>query len=383
MHCGGPRILGLAALLAVVTAGDARAQYGYGNYPGGYGGYGWGGWGGASTVEGNVAQGLGYYAQGLGQYNVETAQARSINADTAMRWNQYWWEAQVAQTRAERERLARRQARDSGAGAAAEKRIIENPTDDDIANGNALNAALQQISNPKVHSSSLRLGTTKIPGKLIRQIPFVNASEAVTFSLDQLTTESGWPSALKDAKYEDERKAYSEAIDKALAEDVEGDISAATIKQVRDALSRLRVKYNANLPKDIAQKTEAEKYLKALYGMTRMLDRPDVEKVIAELDTIKETSLGNLLGFMHTFNLRFGRPVTPQQRLAYESLYPLIDELRDKVVGSLEPSKEGAGETTPPPPAPKKDFHPGEFFNDMKLDHLEGPHRIIDKPGSK
>ena len=28
-------------------------------------------------------------------------------------------------------------------------------------------------------------------------------------------------------------------------------------------------------------------------------------------------------------------------------------------------------------------FHPGEFFNDMNLDHLEGPHRIIDKPGSK
>ncbi len=380
---GRSRILGLAALLAVATAGDANAQYGYGNYPGGYGGYGWGGWGSGSTIEGSAARGLGYYAMGMGQYNVQTAQARSINADTAMRWNQYWWEAQVAQNRAERQRIARRQALDSGAGAAIEKRITENPTDGDIASGDALNAALQQISNPKIHSSSLRLGTTKIPGKLIRQIPFVNASEAVTFSLDQLTAESGWPSALKDARYDDERKSYTEAIQKALAEDVEGDISAATMKQVREALSRIRAKYNANLPADVAQKNESEKYLKALYGMTRMLERPDIEKVIAELDTIKETSLGNLLGFMHTFNLRFGRPVTPQQRLAYESLYPMIDELRDKVVASLQPGKEVAGGTPEPAAAPKKDFHPGEFFSEMKLDHLEGPHRIIDKPDSK
>ena len=377
-------ILGLAALLLVSSATSARAQWGYASYPAGYGGYGWGGWsGGGQTLQGNVAQGLGYYAAGAGQYNVETAQARAIDANTAMRWNEYLWNSQLSHNKAERDRLKRREARDSGASAAAEKRILNNPTEDDIASGDALNAALVQMSNPRVHSSALKMASTKIPGKLIRQIPFVNASEAVTFSLNELTTESGWPVALKDARFDDDRKAYTAAINQALAEDVDGEIKPATIKSVRDALSSIRGKFSANLPKDIQARGEGEAYLKTLYGMTRMLERPDVEKVIAELDTIKETTLGSLLGFMRTFNLRFGRPTTPEQRAAYASLYPLVDEVRDQVVASLDTGKEVATTKGDQPPPPPKPYHPREFFGEMNIDHLDGPHRVIEKPKSK
>ena len=42
---------------------------------------------------------MGYYDQGLGQYNLDTAQARSINTDTYMRWNQYLYEAHLEATR--------------------------------------------------------------------------------------------------------------------------------------------------------------------------------------------------------------------------------------------------------------------------------------------
>ncbi len=378
------RVLVLTALLWAAAAGNAQAQWSYGSYPGGYGGYGWGGWGGGGTIEGNVARGLGYYAQGVGQSNVETAQAASINTDTAMRWNEYWWQAQLAHNRAERDRLTLRQARDSGAGAAIEKRLHESPTDADITSGDALNAALDQLSNPRVHSSALKLATTKIPGKVIRKIPFVNASEAVTISLDQLTTEGGWPAGLKGAGFDDHRKAYYNAIHKALKEDTEGEISATTIKEVRDSLGKIKTALAANPPADRVIRSESENYLKALYGMTRMLERPDIEKVLAELDTIKETSLGNLLGFMQTFNLRFGRPTTPDQRLAYESLYPLVDDIRDKVVAGLDTGKDReVAKTNDAPPPPPKPFKPAEFFNEMKLDHLDGPHRVLDRSESK
>ena len=86
------RVLRSAAALAVavvVFPGTmVRAQYG-GYYPGGYGG--WGGWGGGGTVAGDTARGLGAFAAGAGQYNVDTAQAASINTDTTMRWNNYVW----------------------------------------------------------------------------------------------------------------------------------------------------------------------------------------------------------------------------------------------------------------------------------------------------
>ena len=34
---------------------------------------------------------MGVYAAGAGAYNVQTAQARSINANTAMRYNEYMY----------------------------------------------------------------------------------------------------------------------------------------------------------------------------------------------------------------------------------------------------------------------------------------------------
>lgn len=360
-----------ATLMAIASAGQAHAQFGYSSYPSGYGGYGWGGWGGGGggTVEGSIARGLGAYAQGVGAYNQETAVARSINTDTATRWNEYWYEAQVNANHNERLRLDKRFRRDAASSDLAYKRVLDDPTPDDISNGDALNAALDQISNPRVHSSALRLATDKLPGKLVRQIPFVNASEAVTISLDRLTNEDGWPAALRESTFDVQRRAYSSAIDKALKEDENGEISDATLAGVRDALSRLRAKFEANRPTDPARYGASETYLKSLTGMTRLLERPDVEKVIGELETIKETTLGSLLGFMHTFNLRFGRATTPAQRAAYEQIYPLIDSHRDRIVKETGPDDKKvvrAADAPPPPP------HPGDFYKGMHLDHLSG-----------
>ena len=74
--------VGFVAILSL-TGPDAKAQWGYG-------GWGWGGWGGgASTLQGSELQGAAQFAMGAGMYNLDTAQARSINADTAMRYNDY------------------------------------------------------------------------------------------------------------------------------------------------------------------------------------------------------------------------------------------------------------------------------------------------------
>src|SRR4051794_31949265 len=87
-------VLVVAAVLT--AAGEARAQYGYG-YPRGYGGYGWGGWG--STAPSSMARGMGVFAMGRGMYNQQTAMARSMNANTAMRWNQFMFQGQQAMNR--------------------------------------------------------------------------------------------------------------------------------------------------------------------------------------------------------------------------------------------------------------------------------------------
>src|SRR5262245_22848423 len=199
MHPGFRRARGrltvLALTLALTATSEARAQY----YPG-YGGWGWGGWGGG-TVQGSIAQGLGYYNLGAGLYNLNTAEANSINADTIMRWNEYMFLAQQEANRREYLRRARMLKRDSQSGDEIYKRVRDTPTDRDIADGDALNAILDQLTNPKVHSSALRLIKAPLSGKVIKEIPFTNASEGVTISLHQLTGERSWPLALQGSTF--------------------------------------------------------------------------------------------------------------------------------------------------------------------------------------
>src|SRR5207253_2378595 len=83
-------VAGLTVALGVLSSG-AEAQW---FYPRGYGGYGWGGWGEGATVPGSTAAGFGIFAQGLGAYNLESAQARAIDSDTLGRWNEYLFESQ-------------------------------------------------------------------------------------------------------------------------------------------------------------------------------------------------------------------------------------------------------------------------------------------------
>ena len=55
----------LFCALWAVQGGMAQAQWGL---PGGFGGFCWGGWG-AATAEGDLARGMGAYAEGMGFYN--------------------------------------------------------------------------------------------------------------------------------------------------------------------------------------------------------------------------------------------------------------------------------------------------------------------------
>ncbi len=68
---------------------------------------------------------------------------------------------------------------------------------------------------------------------------------------------------------------------------------------------------------------------------------------------------------MHTYNLRFGRATTPDQRAVYEQLYPMVDALRDKV------AKETDADGKPADYKVSREY-PANFFSGMHLDHLEG-----------
>jgi len=189
MHQTFRLTLGMVFILTLST-GEALAQY--------YGGY--GGWGG-KTPEGNFARGAGFYELGAGGYNRDTAIANSIEQDTILRWNEYMFQSQQEANRRAALRRAGQNRRTIDSGSAISKRVRENPDEHDLRNGDALNAILDEITNPKVHGVALRTIKNPISGQVIREIPFESASEAVTLSLHQLTGEGKWPVALHGERF--------------------------------------------------------------------------------------------------------------------------------------------------------------------------------------
>ena len=129
-----------------------------------------------------------------------------------------------------------------------------------------------------------------IDASVIREIPFRNASEAVTIVLSQVKAATKWPAVLGEERFAAERKAFEEIVDKAVQEDEEGDISADTLKSAHELVRGLRDKLAAMPLEGTAANQEATRFLKTLAGLVRMLERPDTNEAFNQLRMVKSTS---------------------------------------------------------------------------------------------
>ena len=347
----------IAAGLAVVLAGHAataRAQYGCG----------WGGWGGAQSVEGSVATGMGIFAAGAGVYNWKTAVADSINADTVMRWNNYMWESQQVANRMIIEQSERQTQRTLDARRGISDRLRNNPNQSDINRGDALNVALVELNNPRVYLRALRGASAKVEGAKIRDIPFQYAAAAITVSVEELLRE-GPPAALKAEAFAADLKALKETGAALRKQGNEGgDFDPATLGRAQDQIRAVQARVAATLPAGSAGRREADRYLRSLLGLTRMLQTPAIGVLLAGVEDRPDTTLGDLLAFMRGFNLRFGVARTPRQRMIYNDLFPMLDRLRDELVPAATADVAVAA-------TPEREGTPPEFFQKMKDEDLD------------
>ena len=349
----------IALTCAILAAQDtsARAQW---DFPMGMGMWGWGGWG-VGTVEGDLAQGMGVFAMGAGVYNKKTAVADSINADTVMRWNQYVHEAQMNANRLRGLRTAAARDRNNRLNEAAQKRLRENPEPRDIFQGSALNVALDEINDPRVYVKALQAAKVKIGGESIRNIPFQYAAAAITISIDELVN-GHMPASLKTADFEAERQAIKD-LDRQIKEQIadDKDPDPATVKKLLAAIYATEGKVATIYPRNSRERNEADRYLRALHGLTAMLKTPAIDLILAGVEKRPEATLGELLNFMRSFNLRFGPATTPRQREIYTSLFPRLVTLRDQVAPALASSAAPKGSETA-----AEDFFSGLSYDDLE-----------------
>ena len=148
----------------------------------------------------------------------------------------------------------------------------------------------------------------------------------MTVCLDKMTMDGQWPQAVLGDEFKAEREGLRNAIHDALEEDKHGEVDPATVAAVQAAIDRLRTKFEKLVPQTSPDYISAHWSIKAMDGLTKMLYSPTMDKVLSELEDYQGTTLGDLLGFMQAFNLRFGEAKSYRQRLIYQKLYPMLAE---------------------------------------------------------
>ncbi|HEY2155068.1 MAG TPA: hypothetical protein VGH33_05530 [Isosphaeraceae bacterium] len=283
--------------------------------------------GAGSTPEGDYLRGVGIAAFGLGSYNLNTAQANSINVNTEIRWNEYvtMYFARENEAKA-RYRAAMREHNEEKRKAILD-RIKNSPQEHDLHSGDALNALIDALNDPKISESSYRSAKVSLPADVVRRIPFRLDAEGVEFSMHRLIPRGTgkWPVAMQDARFDNDRRAYERAVDAALEQQIGGKMSFEVIDGVKQAVEGLdRALAAADLPPRDRRSIDAKDRIKELRAMARLLESHKIELALGEVDRYSGTTVNDLRQFMQKYKLHFAASNSPDERSLYPGLYEVL-----------------------------------------------------------
>ncbi len=322
-----------AAIASGACCGRARAQ-GDVLFPG-------------STAQGDILRGEGVMYKGAAVLHLNAAKARSIDADTRMRFNEYVYNSYREHLRLRSARIARSAASRNASQAEIQRRLREAPTESDVAGGDALNVALVDLADPRIQASAWEASKVPLPNGASRTIPFQYASVGGTLAMRRLDVGDAWPVALRYKSLEELRRAYRQAVATLLEQCREHRLTPEAVEAVGAAARALGVKADATIPQSSGEYRQvASQFTASLERSARALTRTAyVEDLLGELDGFRGETVADLLDLMRRYNLHFGPAESPEERGMYQTLYPLLRQQR-KLLGIKEDIAERRGTTS-------------------------------------
>jgi hypothetical protein len=289
----------------------------------------------SSTAQGDYLRGVGVAALGMGVGNHQTAIANSINAETAMRINEYVYACLMNENRMNAEHREAMAAQDKQNYNKIRQRIDQHPEARDVRKGDALNAVLEQLNNPKIQESSSRSVAVPLSVDEVRRIPFKLGAKGVkSFSIARLTAKDKgkWPVAFQDNQFDRARRDFERALDNALEQQYKGSMQLESIKAVQKTVDNLEYtleKVVGKIPDTLY--FEARERLKEMEATVEMLKTHKIEQALGDLDRYAGTTVNDLRVFMLRHNLQFADAGTPDEKELFPQLYAKLGELKDKV----------------------------------------------------
>jgi hypothetical protein len=295
--------------------------------------------GAGSTPQGDYLRGVGIASYGMGVYNHQTAIANSINADTAMRINEYMYNCVMNENRMNAEHRDAMVAKNKENYSKIRQRIDQNPEARDVRKGDALNVVLERLNNPKIQESTSKSIQVPLSVDEVRKIPFKLGSKGVkSFSIARLTAKDKgkWPVAFQDNKFNNDRRDFEKALDNALEQQYKGDMQLEAITDVQKTVEKLEYRLEKVVGK-ISDTLfyEARDRLKEMRATVEMLKTQAIEQALGELDRYAGTNVNDLRVFMQRHNLQFADASTPDEKELFPVLYAKLSEQKDRVSTGL------------------------------------------------
>jgi hypothetical protein len=322
-----PRILG-ASLILLLAGVSAEAQFITAG----------------STPQGDYLRGVGIAGWGMGLYNLNTAQANQINAQTSIMLNEYIWGTYKAEMKENAEHRKGMLAKHAEAYKKIQERIHNSPELPDVMSGAALTAKIQELTDPRVSDSASRYAKVSLDSgvpldaSVIKRIHFQLGEKGDQFSMSRLSLkgEKKWAVVFQNAPFAPFCRAYERAVDDALDLAIEGKMKDEAIKAIQKAVDDLEFKL-AHTPelRDAQNQrlySEAKDQLDRLRKSVRLFQTLKMQYIFAEIDTYTGTTVDDLRLFMRRHGLSFAPAELPDEKTLYPQLHAALVEQRKKAV---------------------------------------------------
>lgn len=313
-----------AAAQVLGSWGAESSWYGWG-YP-----YGWGGWGhgfgGASTVPGSIMEGWGYYLNGAGYYNRETAMANAINVNTWLRWSAEINQRQMQLNHSNYLRRLRRHETIISARQKIFERLRDEPNSYDVKNGDAINVKMRILMKPGYSARVAEELKVPVSKEILEQLVFAKPSEGLHVSLKDLSATPTYPNLLKQARYAATRLRLETSWSRALTEfRREGYADDALMGEVSAALTAMRGQVDADFGHvDQVAYSNARTFLKTRQDALRSLNSDTVNSFFQLVTSAEPLTLGQLLEALTTRSMQFYPADDAEQVATYERLYAVL-----------------------------------------------------------
>ncbi len=300
----------------------------------------------AQTAEGDILRGKGVFAAGVGWYNLNSAKGNAINVRAMRNYNEEVRLNYINRVKFYAEKKAGRKVTQEEAAKRAQQRIAElrnNPSIDDIRNGDALNLLAVMLTDPDVKQQDWYQSAVPLPDKAtLKDIVFQyypnkmsDKDVRVDIALSRISKNVDWPLVFKTESFADERAAYENAVSKVRGTVIMNRFDPNEITIVDKCLEKLTEEIQKTYANDKRGfKATALAFQAELKSATKLFDGAVLDyakDILQETNEYDAKSVGELMAFMLRYRLFFAPADSPRSTDLYDKLFKAMDEQATKL----------------------------------------------------